>query len=72
MTELLEKAIIKVKQLPDDDQNAIAQFIFEELEDERRWDEAFTKSPELLEHLLAEAEEQAGLIQTCDSEERKV
>ena len=69
MTELLEKAIIEVKQLPDDDQNAIAQLIFEELEDERLWDETFAKSPEVLEHLLAEAEaeERAGLTQVCNS-----
>ncbi len=71
MTELLEKAISEVKQLPDADQNAIAQFIFEELEDERRWDEAFAKSPEVLERLLAEAEAEdlAGLTQPCDSED---
>lgn len=40
MTELLERAISKLKTLPDDEQNAIAAMILEELEDERRWDDS--------------------------------
>ena len=72
MTEALEKAISEVRQLPEADQNAIAQLILEELEDERRWDAAFAKSPEVLEKLLAEAEAEdaAGLTQDCDDFER--
>ncbi|MEM7736955.1 MAG: hypothetical protein AAF267_14320 [Deinococcota bacterium] len=70
MTELLEKAIAQVQDLPAANQDAIAQLILEELEDERLWDEAFAheKSPALLEKLLAEAEaeQQAGLVQDCD------
>jgi hypothetical protein len=70
MTELLEKAIAEVRGLPEVDQDAIAQFILEELKDERQWDEAFAhdKSPALLEKLLteAEAEEQAGFAHDCD------
>lgn len=68
MTEMLEKAISEVQQLSETDQNAIAQLILEELEDERRWDAAFAhpKSPLLLEKLLAEAEDEAGLTQDCD------
>lgn len=39
MTELLEIAIAKVKNLSDSEQNAIAAMILEELEDEAKWDE---------------------------------
>ncbi len=71
MTELLEKAISEVKRLSEVDQDAIAQLILEELEDERRWDAAFTQSPELLEQLLAEAEteDRAGLTRECKPDE---
>ena len=69
MTEMLEKAISEVQRLSETEQNAIAQLILEELEDERRWDAAFAKSPALLEKLLAEAEadDKAGLTQDCDN-----
>ncbi len=38
MTELLNKAIARVKELPESQQNEIAAMILEELEDEARWD----------------------------------
>ena len=71
MTKLLEKAISEVQRLPEDEQDAIAQLILEELEDERRWDAAFAGSPDVLEKLLeeVEAEDRAGLSQACDVEE---
>ena len=71
MTEMLEKAISEVQRLSETEQNAIAQLILEELEDERRWDAAFAKSPALLEKLLAEAEaeDKADLTQDCDDPE---
>ena len=71
MTKLLEKAISEVQRLPEDEQDAIAQLILEELEDERRWDAVFAGSPDVLEKLLeeAEAEDRAGLSQACDVEE---
>ena len=56
MTEMLEKAIAEVQQLSESEQDAMAQLILEELEDERRWDASFAKSPALLEKLLAEAD----------------
>jgi len=55
MTELLEQAIAKLKTLPANEQDAIAAMIFAELEDERRWDEAFARSPDILAKLAAEA-----------------
>ena len=71
MTKLLEKAISEVQRLSEGEQDAIAQLILEELEDERRWDASFTGSPHVLAKLLeeAEAEDRAGLSQACDVEE---
>lgn len=65
MTELLEQAIAKLKTLPASEQDAIAAMIFAELEDERRWDEAFARSPDILAKLAAEAmaEYRAGKTQ---------
>ena len=48
MSELLNKAIARVKKLPEFQQNEIAAMILEELEDEARWDKAFSSSQDLL------------------------
>jgi hypothetical protein len=68
MTELLEQAIAKLKNLPATEQDAIAAMILAELEDERRWDEAFTRSPDMLAKLAgkAMAEYRAGKTQELD------
>lgn len=55
MTELLEKAIAELSRLPDEQQNSMAQWILEELEDERRWDAAFASSLPQLEQLAKKA-----------------
>jgi len=70
MTELLEKAIAKLKTLPASEQNAIAAIILIELKDEIRWDEAFTGSKDTLAKLAAEAmaEYHAGKTQELDPE----
>lgn len=70
MTELLEKAISRLKTLPTDKQDAIASLILEELEDDQRWDESFARSPDLLAKLAAEAmaEYRAGKTQELDPE----
>lgn len=73
MTELLEKAITKLKTLPPSEQDAIAAMILEELEeleDEIRWDAAFALSHDALAKLAAEAraEYRAGKTQEFDPE----
>jgi hypothetical protein len=70
MTELLERAIARLKTLPSSEQDAIATMILEELEDERSWDESFTRSPDMLANLAAEAmaEYRAGKTQELDPE----
>jgi hypothetical protein len=70
MTERLEQAIAQLKTLPTNEQDAIATMILAELEDERRWDESFARSPDLLAKLAAEAmaEYHAGQTQVLDPE----
>jgi hypothetical protein len=55
MTELLEKVIEELSRLPDDQQNSMAQWILEELEDEQRWDTAFSASLPKLEQIAQKA-----------------
>jgi hypothetical protein len=68
MTELLERAIAKLKTLSASEQDALASMILEELEDERRWDRAFSSSPDALAKLAATAmaEYHAGKNQELD------
>ena len=70
MTKLLEQAIARVMQLPETEQDAIAAFILEELEDEARWDRAFSQSQDMLAKLAAEAlaEDRADKTQELDPE----
>ncbi|MBN4004680.1 hypothetical protein [Nostoc sp. LPT] len=69
MTELLEQAIAKLKNLPANEQDAIAAMILEELEEERYWDEAFARYPDRLALLATEAmvEYRTGKTQELDS-----
>lgn len=70
MTDLLEQAIARLKTLPAVEQDAIAVMILEELEDEIRWDKAFTSSQDTLAKLATEAmaEYHAGKTQELDPE----
>lgn len=70
MTELLEKAISKLKALPTEEQNAIASLILDELEDDQRWEESFASSGDMLAKLGAEAiaEYQAGKTEELNPE----
>jgi hypothetical protein len=70
MTELLERAISRLQTLPESEQNAIASIILDEIEDERRWDETFSRSPDILAKLAASAmaEYRAGKTQELDPE----
>lgn len=55
MTKLLEKAFAEAAKLPDDDQDALAQAVLTELASERRWDELFAASADVLSELAEEA-----------------
>ena len=62
MTKLLEKAFDESAKLPDDEQDALAQAVLAELASERRWDELFAGSTDVLSELAEEAlaEHRAG------------
>jgi hypothetical protein len=53
MTKLLKKAFNQASKLPDSFQDAIAAIVLEELEDEQKWEAAFTNSQKHLSKLAA-------------------
>ena len=55
MTKLLEKAVTETERLPTEEQNRIAEWLLAELEDEAQWNDQFTGSLDILEHLTKEA-----------------
>ncbi len=55
MTRLLEEAFSKASQLPDEQQEALAAWILEELSSEARWDKDFATSSDALASLANEA-----------------
>ncbi|MGH9603672.1 MAG: hypothetical protein ACRD24_14935 [Terriglobales bacterium] len=55
MTKLLEKAFAEAAKLSQDEQDAVAALLLEELASERRWSEAFAKSQDKLAALADEA-----------------
>ncbi len=57
MTQLLEKAFRKASKLPVVDQNALAKWVLEELESEKKWELMFAESEEVLDKLADEAVE---------------
>ena len=73
MSQLMERAILEVKQLPESDQEAIAAIILEVIDSDRRWDELFARpeSADLLSRMADEAlaEIQAGRAKPLDLNE---
>ena len=65
-----EQAIDKALRLPPAEQDSLAQLLLAEMESERKWDELFARSPDVLERLANEAlaEHEAGLTQELDPE----
>ena len=70
MTTLFQQAIDKALRLPPAEQDSLAQLLLAEMESERKWDELFARSPDVLERLANEAlaENEAGLTQELDPE----
>ena len=62
MTEMLSRAFTAASQLPDDRQDALAALLLAEIDSDRRWDEQFAASGNVLAKLAAEAvdEHRAG------------
>jgi hypothetical protein len=70
MGTLLERVIAEVSKLPDAEQEAFAAWALDELESERRWDDLFARSQDLLSRLAGEAHADyvAGLTEPLDPE----
>jgi aspartate/glutamate racemase len=68
MTKLLEQAVNKVKTLSDNEQNAIAALILQEIEDDFRWDKSFASRQDILAMLAEEATDEinAGKSEILD------
>jgi hypothetical protein len=64
VTKLLEEAFTALSKLPEEDQDAIATLILEELISERQWTEAFAKSQDQMSRLADEAIEEFKKGQT--------
>lgn len=68
MTKLLKKAFDEASRLPQKEQDAFARILLEELASERRWEELFAGSHDLLGQLADEAlaEHHAGRTEELD------
>jgi hypothetical protein len=55
MTRLLEKAFKEASKLPVMDQNALAKWLLEELEAEKKWMQTYAESEDILDRLADEA-----------------
>jgi len=71
MTHLLQKAIAEASKLPPTGQDALAQLVLDEIESERKWDDLFDRSPDVLERLATEAlaEHRAGRTTPLDPDQ---
>ena len=58
MGKLLDEAIREVSKLPDQEQEAIAAWLLAELASERRWNELFSSSQDVLRRLGRQAREE--------------
>lgn len=71
MSDLMVKAIEEIHKLPEQEQDAIAAWILEELNSERKWTELFAASQDLLSEMADEAlaEHRAGKTLPLDPEQ---
>lgn len=66
MTSLLQQAFQKAQALPEEEQDAIAAILIEEMASEQRWQESFSRSRDVLDRLAAEAREEYRQGRTVD------
>jgi hypothetical protein len=70
MTKILQKAFDEASKLPEVEQDTLGRILLEELASERRWEELFAGSEDLLAELAdqALAEHRAGRTEKLDPE----
>ncbi|MEB3202322.1 MAG: hypothetical protein VKK05_05840 [Synechococcus sp.] len=68
MTQALSAAVATAAQLSEEEQDALAAILLEEMESEERWNALFADSQNLLERMANEAIQdfQAGRVQPID------
>ncbi len=54
MTKLLDRAFEEAAKLPEIAQNALAKWLMEEMEDEKKWEMTFAETEDILERLADE------------------
>jgi len=64
MTHLLKRAFEEASQLGENEQDAVGQWLLDELASERRWDETFERSRDSLGKLADEARDEHRASQT--------
>jgi len=71
MTQLLEQALAEVRKLTQSEQDAIAALILDEIADEQRWDDAFSRSQDQLGQLAAKVRDdiRAGRVRNVGMDE---
>ncbi len=70
MTKLLRRAFEEASKLPEGEQDTLGRILLEELASERRWEELFAGSHDLLAELADQAlvEHRAGRTEKLDPE----
>jgi hypothetical protein len=68
MTQLLDKAFEEASKLSELEQNALAQWLIDEIISERKWEKVFAESEDVLDKLADEAlaEHAQGKTKTLD------
>jgi hypothetical protein len=68
MTQAFSDAVASAAKLPEDEQNALAAILLEEMASEERWTTLFSDSPSLLERLAGKAleEQEQGTVEPTD------
>jgi hypothetical protein len=70
MTKLLKKAFDEASKLPDSEQDALGRAVLDELASEKRWDDLFAGSEDMLADLAQQAleEHRKGRTKKLDPE----
>jgi hypothetical protein len=70
MGKVLQQALNELTKLPETEQDAVGAWILAELDSERRWDDLFARSPDLLAEMAEDAirEDEAGLTEPLKPE----
>lgn len=72
MTRALDAAIVKLSELPAEDQDRIAQWLLDELEDDELWARQFEASQDALSKLASEARADLGAGRTTELDPDKL